>query len=347
MADRGGALRLVVKSGAEDEDTQVDIGHARSVARQLACPRGQPGAPLDVLLIDDSLGDTELIRRAFRDGPKRVNLEQVDRLDAGLRRVNERRFDLVLLDLSIEDSSGFDSVVGLCARAPATPIIVMTTVDDEDVARHVVRAGAQDFLVKAQITTSLLFRSVRYAIERQTLIEKLRSLSFEDELTHIANRRGFLVLSHQQRILARRTREPMLLFAADLDGFKHINDTLGHPAGDLVLIELAVLLKHTFRDGDIVARLGGDEFAVLANGARDAALLLGRLQANVAAYNAAPKGGHELSLSVGSVCVEPDSIRTVEELLADADAVMYARKRAKKDSIRTQRLDGTCALDSA
>jgi predicted signal transduction protein with EAL and GGDEF domain len=67
----------------------------------------------------------------------------------------------------------------------------------------------------------------------------------------------------------------------------------------------------------------------------------------VAAYNAAPKGGHELSLSVGSVCVEPDSIQTVEELLADADAVMYAKKRAKKDSSRCQRLDSSYALDSA
>jgi two-component system cell cycle response regulator len=328
---------LVAKGGAEDEDTEVDVGHARSVARQSASRPAHAATPLDVLLIEDSLRDVELIRGAFRDGPRRVNLEQVDRLDAGLQRVNERRFDLVLLDLSIEDSSGFDSVVGLGARAPGTPIIVMTRVDDEDVARQAVQAGAQDFLVKAQITTSLLFRSVRYAIERQTLIEKLRSLSFEDDLTHVANRRGFLVLSHQQRVLARRTREPMLLFAADLDGFKHINDTLGHPAGDLALIDLAVLLKHTFRDGDIVARLGGDEFAVLANGARDETLLLDRLQANVFAYNAAPKGGHELSLSVGSICVEPDSMRTVEELLADADAVMYARKRAKKDSSPVQR----------
>jgi diguanylate cyclase (GGDEF)-like protein len=328
---------LVAKGGAEDESTDIDVGHARSVARLSTRPRGHAAAPLDVLLIEGSLRDAELIRGAFRDGPGRVNLEQVDRLDAGLRRVNERRFDLVLVDLSIEDSSGFDSVVGLCARAPGTPIIVMTTVDDEDVARHAVQAGAQDFLVKAQITTDLLFRAVRYAIERQTLIQKLRSFSFEDELTRVANRRGFLVLSHQQRVLARRSREPMLLFAADLDGFKHINDTLGHPAGDLALIDLAALLKHTFRDGDIVARLGGDEFAVLANGARDETLLLSRLEANVGAYNADPKGGHELSVSVGSVCVEPDSMRTVEELLSDADAVMYARKRAKKDSAPLQR----------
>lgn len=328
---------FVADGRAEDEDTAVDVGYARSVARQKARPRGQAAAPLDVLLIEENLRDVELIRGAFSDGPTHVNLEQVDRLDAALRRVNERRFDLVLVDLSIEDSSGFDSVVGLGARAPGTPIIVMTTVDDEDVARQAVQAGAQDFLVKAQITTNLLFRALRYAIERQMLIEKLRSLSFEDDLTHVANRRGFLMLSDQQRVLARRTREPMLLFAADIDGFKQINDTLGHPAGDLAIIDLAVLLKHTFRDGDIVARLGGDEFAVLANGARTASLLLDRLQANVGAYNAASKRAYELSVSVGNVCIEPDSMRTTEELLADANAVMYARKRAKKDSSPAER----------
>jgi diguanylate cyclase (GGDEF)-like protein len=123
----------------------------------------------------------------------------------------------------------------------------------------------------------------------------------------------------------------MLLFVADLDGFKHINDRLGHAAGDLALVDVASLLKHTFRDGDVVARLGGDEFAILANDARDETQLLTRLKANVDAYNAARKNGYELSLSVGSICVEPDTTRTVEELLADADAVMYERKRARKD----------------
>jgi two-component system, cell cycle response regulator len=327
---------LVAKRSADDEDDDVDAGEARSGVQRTVCPGGHgAAAPLDVLLIEDNVGDAELIRGAFRDGPRRVNVEQIDRLDAGFRRVNERRFDLVLLALSLEERSGFDMVVALCARAPSTPIIVMTRVDDEDIATQAVQAGAQDFLVKAQITTHMLFRSVRYAIDRQSLIVKLRSLSFEDELTHVANRRGFLVLSHQQQILARRTREPMLLFAADLDGFKHINDTLGHPAGDVALVDVALLLKHTFRRGDVVARLGGDEFAVLATDARDETHLLRRLNGNVDAYNATlkPESGYKLSLSVGSVCVEPDSMRTVEELLVDADAIMYASKRAKKDVV--------------
>ncbi len=322
---------LVAKRGLDEEDTDVDIGHARSVARQSVHPRvDATGSPLDILLIEDNAGDAELIRGAFRGGPRAVNVEQIDRLDAGFRRVAERRFDLVLLDLSLEDSLGFDMVVALCSVAPSTPIIVMTRVDDEDVATQAVQAGAQDFLVKDQLTTNTLFRSIRYAIERQSLVERLRSLSFEDELTHVANRRGFLLLSHQQQILARRTREPMLVFVVDLDGFKRINDSLGHSAGDLALVDVALLLKHTFRDGDIVARLGGDEFAVLANDARDEGLLLRRLSAKVDAHNASARRDYELSLSVGSICVEPDSTRTVEELLADADAVMYARKRAKK-----------------
>jgi diguanylate cyclase (GGDEF)-like protein len=330
---RGGSdLMLVGNRSQNDEDTDVDVGHARSLARQSERARSDEAAvPLDVLLIEDNAGDAELICGAFRDGPRRVNVEQIDRLDAGLRRVNQRRFDLVLLNLSLEDSLGFDAVVALCARAPSTPIIVMTRVDDEDIATQAVQAGAQDFLVKAQITRDLLFRSVRYAIDRQSLVERLRSLSFEDELTQVANRRGFLVLSHQQQVRARRTRESMLLFVADLDGFKHINDRLGHAAGDLALVDVASLLKHTFRDGDVVARLGGDEFAILANDARDETQLLTRLKANVDAYNAARKNGYELSLSVGSICVEPDTTRTVEELLADADAVMYERKRARKD----------------
>src|SRR5271154_3306409 len=158
----------------DEEDTNIDVGRARSVARQSICPRiHEAASPLDVLLIEDDVGDVELIRGAFRDGPRQVNLEQLDRLDEGFRRLNERRFDLVLLAISHDDGSGFDMVVALCARAPSTPIIVMTKVEDEHLATQAVQAGAQDLLVKAQITSNILFRSVRYAIDRQCLVERL------------------------------------------------------------------------------------------------------------------------------------------------------------------------------
>src|ERR1700686_5828877 len=85
-----------------------------------------------------------------------------------------------------------------------------------------------------------------------------------DDLTHLYNRRAFYALAAQQLKVMRRKEQGLLLFFADVDHLKNINDTYGHREGDLALVRAADALERTFRDSDILARLGGDEFAVLA-----------------------------------------------------------------------------------
>ncbi len=93
--------------------------------------------------------------------------------------------------------------------------------------------------------------------------KEIQALAISDPLTGLYNRRGFIALAEQQLKLADRTRRGALLFFADLDGMKWINDTLGHEEGDRALVDIASILKETFRLSDIIARIGGDEFAVL------------------------------------------------------------------------------------
>ena len=100
--------------------------------------------------------------------------------------------------------------------------------------------------------------------DRKRMEEEILTLSITDQLTGLYNRRGFLSLAEQQLKLSDRNKSGMLLFFADLDLLKWINDTLGHEEGDKALIEAANVFKETFRTSDIIARLGGDEFAVLA-----------------------------------------------------------------------------------
>jgi signal transduction histidine kinase len=127
-----------------------------------------------VLLVEDSPSDVDLIREALEDaaldpaidGPA-LRLDQVDRLADALQRVGAGEADVVLLDLSLPDSQGFDTFARLEHAAPGTPIVVLSGLDDEAMAVRAVREGAQDYLVKGQVDGKALTRSIRYAVERK------------------------------------------------------------------------------------------------------------------------------------------------------------------------------------
>jgi diguanylate cyclase (GGDEF)-like protein len=119
-----------------------------------------------------------------------------------------------------------------------------------------------------------------------------------------------------------------------VDNLKKINDTGGHKLGDRALVEIAFILKKTFRENDIIARLGGDEFAVLAMEAStiDVDALGRRLQDRLEQFNArsSAEAGFSLSMSAGLSTREPDRPEAIEEMLSRADLLMYEQKRAKK-----------------
>lgn len=131
--------------------------------------------PIHVLLIEDNLGDVRLLQELLREVTSvQVNLEPVYRLSIGLQRLNETKFDLVLLDLSLPDSQGFDTFDQLRTHARAVPIVVLTALNDETLALKAVQEGAQDYLVKGQVTGELLVRAIRYAIERTRADQQIR-----------------------------------------------------------------------------------------------------------------------------------------------------------------------------
>jgi diguanylate cyclase (GGDEF)-like protein/PAS domain S-box-containing protein len=175
---------------------------------------------------------------------------------------------------------------------------------------------------------------IRNITEKKKMEEKLRALSNNDDLTGLYNRRGFLVLSRQQMRIAERTKRSMLFFFADLDGMKWINDTLGHHAGDKALVEIATVLKRTFRKSDIIGRMGGDEFAVLAVDHTDETreVLIERLYNFLDRYNNLGGRGYTLSLSVGATYYNPDEPCSVDEMIRRADEAMYEEKRSKKQT---------------
>jgi diguanylate cyclase (GGDEF)-like protein/PAS domain S-box-containing protein len=182
---------------------------------------------------------------------------------------------------------------------------------------------------------SHLFVMERDITEQKRAQEELRALSLIDELTGLYNRRGFLTLARQQLKMVDRMHRGLFLLFADLDDLKKINDTQGHSTGDQALKDVAQIMKDTFREPDILARIGGDEFVVLAmEGASvvSADILNIRLQNTLTAFTQKHRRPFHLSLSQGVVRHQPGQAVSIEELISQADRLMYDKKRKKKST---------------
>jgi signal transduction histidine kinase len=134
--------------------------------------KGEAATPIRCLLIEDNPGDARLIREMLRDAggsAHAVAVALTDRLSSGMDHLREHGADLVLLDLSLPDSTGLDTFDALHTAAPLTPVVVLSGLADESVAITAVHHGAQDYLVKGQVDGGGILRSMRYAIERQRL----------------------------------------------------------------------------------------------------------------------------------------------------------------------------------
>jgi len=152
---------------------------------------------LHVLIVEDNPADVDLMRDALPEtGPIRFHSESVPRLSEALARLAIGGIDLVMTDLGLPDSRGLATFRTLRQAAPDLAIIVLTGNDDQEMAVAAVREGAQDFLIKGQISGNQLMRAVRYAIERKRTEKEIRLLNAEleqlaltDYLTNLYNRR--------------------------------------------------------------------------------------------------------------------------------------------------------------
>jgi diguanylate cyclase (GGDEF)-like protein/PAS domain S-box-containing protein len=169
-------------------------------------------------------------------------------------------------------------------------------------------------------------------LERKQMIKKLENLSITDDLTGIFNRRGFRLFAQQYLSIAVRRKSLSFLLYLDLDNLKRINDVFGHHVGDEALIRMASILKATFRESDIKGRMGGDEFGVFPIDSTPEGMdtVLARLRRNLEAANQAPDAVFKLSVSAGIAAFDPEQPSTIEELLVQADTMMYEEKRNKE-----------------
>ena len=175
---------------------------------------------------------------------------------------------------------------------------------------------------------------VRAGSHLSELQEELRQLATVDELTGLANRRGFFALGEHELLVAARTRAAIALLFVDVDGLKRVNDQLGHAVGDQLLKEAADVIRETIRTSDLAGRLGGDEFCVLLMGdpELDPHRAVARMRATAANHNERPGRAFPFSLSIGLSSIAPGRSVTLEELIDAADEAMYEDKRGRRES---------------
>jgi diguanylate cyclase (GGDEF)-like protein len=160
---------------------------------------------------------------------------------------------------------------------------------------------------------------------------ELEALALTDQLTGLYNRRGFFTLATRELRRAQRSNNSMLLFFADLDGLKAINDQFGHEEGDRALMAAAKILMQTFRTSDIVSRIGGDEFAILVVDADEDLMekLLLRLYRLINNLNMRKIHKSKLAISIGHTIYNPLNPLSLDELISNADQRMYKMKKVK------------------
>jgi diguanylate cyclase (GGDEF)-like protein len=289
-----------------------------------------------VLLIEDNPGDVRLIREMLSEGEDGLfELECVGRLSQGLEYLSTRPAGVVLLDLSLPDSYGFDTFLRVYAHSPKVPIIVLTGHDDQKVALSAVKTGAQDYLVKGKLDRELLLRSMQYSIERKRYQEQLEYQANYDALTGLPNR-NLLHDRLRQSVYAQRFVRSIGVVFLDIDHFKFVNDSLGHNTGDKLLQKVAERLLAAVRDGDTVARLGGDEFILILNDQTGQEVIYRAMQ-RIISKVAEPIeiDGQELLVTASAgISLYPQDGPDVETLLKNADAAMYRAKEKGRNNFQ-------------
>ena len=325
--DRG--ITSLVPTPWEDEDLTGALERAFRVVEGRRAGRALELKPL--LVVEDNPGDARLLELTLSETSFRASpVHRAHRLAEAVGLLRAHAYEAILADLSLPDARGLDAVGQLVVAAPDTPLIILTGMEDMTFSTQAVELGAQDYLSKRRLNATDLDRAIRHAAERKRAERKLSHRARHDTLTGLTNRGTFHERVERAVMGSRRHDRRFALLYLDLDGFKDVNDRLGHEAGDTVLVELSRRLEQAIRDSDTAARLGGDEFAVLLAGVEDrrvADLVAGRILAAV--DRPFDVSGHTVRVgaSVG-VALFPSAADDIEELFRQADGAMYDAKRS-------------------
>jgi diguanylate cyclase (GGDEF)-like protein len=284
----------------------------------------------DLLAVDDSATTLATIQAVV--DPLGANLITATSGEEALRcLLRDSDIAAIVLDIELPGMDGFETAAAIRRRQKTryVPIIFVTGHDAPELSLEAYSAGAVDYIVKPFDETVLRSKLAVFLdlhrLRKHTAALTHRAL--HDALTGLPNRELFEDRLEQALARARRRTVPTAVLFVDLDGFKQVNDTHGHDAGDQVLLEAGKRLRALVRTGDTVARYGGDEFTILAEDVGDVETAR-QLGERVVDELAEPySGGFEVAASVGVAFTANPAAATPDGLIRRADHAMYRSKR--------------------
>ena len=294
-----------------------------------------------ILIVDDQEANADTLK-ALLDATGYANVT----ITTDPYRVRElhvkHQYSLILLDLQMPGMSGFDVMQDLHALESEGYLPVFALTGEPSFKLQALKAGAKDFIAKPYDAEEVLTR-IHNMLEVRLLHHEARHaastlevLALHDPLTGLANRRLLTDRISAAMANARRNKSDMAVAYLDLDGFKQINDTLGHGVGDALLKMVAERLVTVVREEDTVARLGGDEFMIAlwhVSGESDAATVASKLIKIISQPYAID--GHIVTVTTSAgVGIYPTHGADADALIKSADSALYAAKRAGKNAFR-------------
>ena len=296
---------------------------------------------IKLLLIEDNPADVAFIEEMLHNASGYTYvLTNVSSLAEGIELLKANTFSLIISDISLPDNDGLENIDKIKAIAPLLAIIILTGLNDIEAGTHAVEKGAQDYLVKGQINTDLLVRSINYAIKRKNneqkfsvLNKKLSDIVLYDSLTGIINRRPFIDSLERNIKRAKRVNEKLGVLFLDFENFKQVNDVHGHETGDKTLIEAVNIINKEIRGCDFFGRFGGDEFVIcLGNSGLSGATRVAKKINDLFSEKLIIDGLMlDLGVSIG-IAIFPDDGKNVTDLLKNSDLAMYKSKKLRKNS---------------
>ncbi|MGB2739584.1 MAG: EAL domain-containing protein [Cognaticolwellia sp.] len=299
---------------------------------------------MNILIVDDDIVDREHIKRTLNKTNTDCHFVETESVDEGLAAFAEQKFDVVLLDYRMPKRDGIELLLELRGASSdiSVAIVMLSNSEESALALQCIKAGAQDFLLKSEVTASRIERAILQSQTRFELEQKLqksyqqaKKLAEHDSLTGLANRYSFeeaLRLSITQKP---RSNAKLALALFDLDNFKFINDSHGHDIGDELLKQVATRVCHCLRENELFARLGGDEFAIILsnlhtvdNATRVIQRVLGCFEEPFKISNIAINMGARIGIAM-----YPDNTLNANDLLKFADIAMYRAKKLGRNQI--------------
>ncbi|HEX9392408.1 MAG TPA: diguanylate cyclase [Usitatibacteraceae bacterium] len=319
----------LLRAGA-DVTIQPEEQTTTSLARVLDLIQAREQEPFRVLLVEDSATAVAVIQRALaQHGIDNQSITDPQQL---LSAVEAYRPDLVLMDMHMPHCNGVEAtrVLRQVAAYQSVPVVYLSSEKDMGMQVEALRLGGDQFLTKP-CNPVLLGAVVNTKIERY---REMQRSSLHDGLTGLLNHSASKTRLGQLLQTLRPERDRLCVAMLDIDHFKSVNDTYGHPVGDQVIRSLAWLLKGRLRATDIIGRYGGEEFLVVLRGADadEAHAVLDRIRRDFANMPHVHGAGVLRATFSAGLCAYPARL-TVSDLSKAADDALLAAKRAGRNRI--------------